>query len=194
MRWLLITIIFTMASVSFYSFKPDHPLLLKSPVVELALSHGHCNLLADTKLSSVDIDWSKADQSDVTIDFEMDMARIATFSEQISNHLKSAAVFNVEENNHIVFDCRDNFKLGKNWYQLRGDLTINSVTNPVRLMMRSTRYYSKVKGKRNDKYVISGEVNLFDYGIEYTEGDGKKLFSKEKIMYFNIELLKGDNC
>lgn len=199
-RFLAFWISSVLLSFLIYSFTTDSKWSAEyqkpkpTPKVELAICHGHCNLLADAYMSDVVMGWNKADKTDITIDFKVNMASVATFSEEVGEYLKSEAVFNTDAHQFIEFECIDNFKLGENWYQLRGNLTINGVTKDVSLMMNSSKHYLKSTGKTDDKYVISGDVNLFDYGIEYIKEDGSLPLFKKGEMYFNVELLKGHDC
>ena len=82
----------------------------------------------------------------------------------------------------MVFNCHDNFRLGDKWFQLRGNLTINGTTNYVRLMLTPERVDFN-KSELINHYYISGEVNLFDYGIDYSDE-----CSGNKTMFINIHL------
>lgn len=151
-------------------------------VAQFAISHGHCNLVANANMDTIEIKSFEDDLSDIKIDFAIDMRSISSFSEEVTNELNSPEIFNTILFPSMYFNCIDNFKLGENWYQLRGDLTINGVTKYVRLMLTPER-----AGKKNDKQIyhfyINGNVNLFDFGIMYP---GET--TKTKTMFININL------
>lgn len=166
---------------------------LDAPQAQLAFSHGHCNLTASAFLNSVVINTAKDDFSDVTIDFEIDMKTVVSFNEW-TDHLRSSNVFNVQETPLISFECRDNFKLGNGWFQIRGDLTINGVTRAVRFMLTPERITDSKSGKMLNRFIINGDVNLFDYEIEYSDLAGNPEFVREKIMFLNIVLDQPISC
>lgn len=154
----------------------------KVPLAQFAISHGHCNLLANAFVNKVDVVTIKEDFSDILINFSIDMNSLHSFNQQTTNELKSELKFNTTENPYMVFKCEDNFRLGENWFQLRGILTINGISNYVRLML--TPEHAGIKNsKQINHYFISGEVNLFDYGIIYPEE-----ITRIKTMFININM------
>jgi len=151
-------------------------------VAQFAISHGHCSLGASAVVNHFKVTNLKDDFSDILINFSIDMNSLKSFDQKTTDNLKSDAIFNTDKNPYMVFQCLDNFKLGEGWFHLRGNFTINGITKYVRLMLNPEN--SEIKnGKRKDQYFISGDVNLFDYGIDYSDE-----CSGNKTMFINIHL------
>ncbi len=158
---------------------------LDTSSAQLALSHGHCNLPIKGIIRAARVQSQQEDLSDITVDFEIDMTSlIANIKEDgaYTRHIRSEKAFNTDEFPLMTFQCTDNFRLGDNWYQLRGNLTICGHSQSVLLRM------TPVAQGENIRLVIEGKVNLFDFGIAYEEMDGNQVHAKEKIMFINLEL------
>jgi len=122
---------------------------------------------------------------DLKIDFAIATKSIKTGVEgenEYDKQLKSPAIFGASKT--IKFVCKDNFRLGENWFQIRGNLTMHGVTNSERF--RATRIYDK--DGEFLKFVVEGRVDLVDYDIDYSQVDQALETANSQIMFMNFEI------
>ncbi len=179
--------------------------------ISLAVSHGHCTLPFEATLENfkVDIPSKQVDYGNITIDpktgkvrtntenpsndplkqmkvsFDIDPNSFNTFvGEEYTQRLRKDGLFKSEKDQKIKFTTTDVFALGKDWYQLRGKLSIKGVEQDV--WFWATPIYQSGKDFITSM-VIEGQVNLFDFGIDYDKiTTGKSDNVPSKWMYINL--------
>lgn len=113
---------------------------------------------------------SKADWSDAKIEFTVDVNSINTDNDYRDKHLKSDDFFNAEQYPKMTFRSTSFKPLGKNKYELKGDLTIRDIT-------KSITFDVTLGGVAGDKagFKATTTINRFDYNLKWdkvTEAGG----------------------
>ena len=110
---------------------------------------------------------SKADFSDAKIQFTIDAASIDTDDAGRDKHLQSDDFFNAEKYPAITFTSTSFKPLGKNKYELKGDLTVRDVTKPITFEVKHGGNIKDARGNIRAGFMARGEMNRFDYGIKW---------------------------
>jgi polyisoprenoid-binding protein YceI len=134
---------------------------------------------------------TKADLSDVKINFTVDVNSIDTDNEKRDGHLKSDDFFSAEKFPQMKFTSTSMKSVGENKYKLAGDLTIRDVIRPVEF---DVTYGGSVAAMGTTKLGFKAQttINRFDYNLKWdkaTEGGGL-VVSKEVDILVNVELNK----
>lgn len=129
-------------------------------------------------ISSVDGKFKEFDGTVVTegngwenaeITFTIQVKSIDTDNEDRDNHLKSNDFFAADEYPEITFVSKSMEKVGENEYKLTGDLTIRGTTNEVTLDVTHNGTITDPYGNTRAGFSIEGEINRFDYGVEWDQ-------------------------
>lgn len=128
---------------------------------------------------------SKADWSDAKIEFTVDVNSINTDNDYRDKHLKGDDFLNAEKYPKMTFRSTSFKPLGKNKYELKGDLTIRDVTKPV-------TFDVTLGGVAGDKagFKASTTINRFDYNLKWntlTEAGGA-MVGKDVEISVRVEL------
>ena len=128
---------------------------------------------------------SKADWSDAKIEFAVDVNSINTDNDMRDKHLKSDDFLNAEKYPKMTFRSTSFKPLGKNKYELKGDLTIRDVTKPV-------TFDVTLGGVAGDKagFKATTTINRFDYNLKWntlTEAGGA-MVGKDVEISVRVEL------
>ncbi len=143
------------------------------------------------KSFDVNVQSSKDDFSDATIDFSTDIASIDTDNDKRDAHLKSDDFFNAEKFPKMTFKGKSLKKIdGKN-YKLVGDLTIRDITKEITL---DVVYNGTVQawGQTKAGFKIKGEVNRFDYNLRWNTliESGGSVVGKTVFITIDLQLQK----
>ncbi len=93
--------------------------------MEASYAYGRFNEVAGT--FSID----EQDPAKSTLDFQVTADSLDTNSAKRDQHLKSPDFFNAKEFPKITFKSKDVKKVGKDAYEVLGDLSLHGVTKPV---------------------------------------------------------------
>ena len=118
---------------------------------------------------------TKPDFTDANIDFTIDVNSVNTDNEMRDKHLKSDDFFNTEKYPNMVFKSKSMKKLAGNKYALIGDLTIRSVTKPVKFDVTYGGTAKDGYGNTKVGFKATTVINRFDYGLKWnaaTEAGG----------------------
>jgi len=126
------------------------------------------------------------------IELKIDVGSIDTGIEKRDEHLKSAEFFNAEKYPHITFKSKSFKKVSENNYKLVGDLTMKGVTKEVELDVIYNGMVENFMGKTKAGFKLTGEINRFDYGLNWNKAleTGGAIVGKEVSINANIELNK----
>jgi polyisoprenoid-binding protein YceI len=115
----------------------------------------------------VTITSSKPDFSDAVLELTAQTASIDTRVEPRDKHLKSADFFHVEKYPAMTFKSTSIKKVGKDKYDLTGNLTLLGVTKPVTVTMvhRGTTANPNAKGAPVAGIQITGTIKRSDFGV-----------------------------
>ena len=76
--------------------------------------------------------------------------------------------------------------MGLDWYQLNGKMSIKGIEKGVKLLVTGIR---DPKETRTSTLVLEGQINLFDWGIDYDKiVNGNSDTIPTKWMYFNMKI------
>ncbi len=103
------------------------------------------------------------------VNFTADINSISTDNNDRDNHLKSPDFFAAEEYPQMTFVGKSMEKVGDNEYKLTGDLTIRGTTKEVTLDVTHNGTVKDPWGNTRAGFSIEGEVNRFDYGLEWNK-------------------------
>jgi polyisoprenoid-binding protein YceI len=116
---------------------------------------------------NVNINTSKSDFSDATVELTVQTNSINTRVEPRDNHLKSADFFDVDKYPTMTFKSKSIKKISEGKYSLDGDLTLLGVTKPVSVTMiyRGTTANPNAEGAPVAGIQIIGEIKRSDFGL-----------------------------
>ena len=107
------------------------------------------------------------DFTDANIEFSLDVNSIDTNQEHRDTHLKSAEFFDAEQFPHITFKSSSFTKKDDEEYELKGDLTIKGITNPVTLQVKHGGSAADFYGNTKAGFDITGKINRKDFGLTW---------------------------
>ena len=132
------------------------------------------------------------DFQNAKIEFEAQIGSIFTDNNSRDKHLKSDDFFNAEKFPTLKFVSKSFTKSeGKN-YNLVGDLTIKGITKEVTFAVKYNGTITDPWGKTRAGFKISGEIDRFDYNLNWNKAleAGGLVVSKEVELDIKIELIK----
>ncbi|MGD8779758.1 MAG: YceI family protein [Ignavibacteria bacterium] len=126
------------------------------------------------------------------INFTAKVGSIDTENTDRDNHLKGADFFNAEKYPELTFVGKSMKKVSDNKYKLTGDMTIKGVTKEIKLGVQFNGTVKGPWGNTRAGFKISGELNRFDFGLEWSEllETGGLVVGKEVTLDINVELIK----
>ena len=125
------------------------------------------------------------------INFSLDVASVDTNQEQRDEHLRGADFFNAAQYPQIFFKSTSFKKKGDD-YELRGDLTIKDITQPVKLEVEFGGSATDFYGNEKAGFEIVGKINRKDFGLTWdgiTEA-GAIVVGEEIKLSINLQLAK----
>lgn len=125
--------------------------------------------------------------ADSTAEVTVQLASVATRSDDRDAHLRSADFFDVEHNPTMTFAST-----AFDGETLVGDLTIKGVTKPVTLAVEFNGTQTDPWGNTKAGFEASGTINRSDWGLTYNaalEGGGV-LVSDKIALAIDVQLLK----
>ena len=132
---------------------------------------------------------SKADLSDASIKFSVDVNSVNTDNERRDGHLKSDDFFNAEKFPKMTFVSKSFKPLGGNKYKLTGDLTIRDVTKTVEF---DVTYGGQINTGRGIKagFKARTTIDRLQYGLKYAPAleAGGLAVGKDVEIIVNLEM------
>jgi len=122
------TALLSAAAPAAESYKVDNvhsTVIFRVKHMDASYAYGRFNEMA----GSFSID--EADPARTTLDFQVTADSVDTNSAKRDQHLKGPDFFNAKEFPKITFKSKDVKKVGKDAYEVVGDLTLHGVTRPV---------------------------------------------------------------
>jgi len=114
------------------------------------------------------VEHSKADWSDASVKFSIDIQSINTDNEYRDKHLKSDDFFNAEKYPTATFTSTSFTPKGNNQYELKGNLTIRDITRPVVFDVRFGGVLKTSKGEKAG-FKATTTINRFDYNLQWSK-------------------------
>jgi polyisoprenoid-binding protein YceI len=126
-----------------------------------------------------------------TVEVSIDMATVSSGDQARDDHLRSSDFFDVEEHPYATFRSTS-ITIDRSHAELVGDLTIKSITCPVRLEVEYAGHV--IDPWRNERAVLSahGRINREEWGLTWNMflEAGGLLVSKEILIEVEVELTK----
>ena len=140
-----------------------------------------------------DIEVAGDDLSTAKVDFSADINSITTHNEQRDAHLKTADFFNSEKNSKLTFTTTGAESVDRDGsWTLRGDLTMNGITKPVKLDVEWGGVIKDPYGNTKSGVSIHGKLNRKDWGINWDAAleAGGVMLSDEVRIACEVQLVK----
>lgn len=125
------------------------------------------------------------DFSSTVVSISIKTASIDTGAPDRDTHLKSSDFFDAEKYPNIVFEGNGMTQKDDENYELKGNLTIKSVTKPFTLSVEFGGLMTDPLGNKKAGFSVTGEMNRKDWGMEWNaalEAGGVLVGEKVKIM------------
>jgi len=106
------------------------------------------------------------DLKDADLQFEANINSIFTNNADRDNHLKSADFFDAEQFPTLNFKSTEIKEHGSE-YEVKGDLTIKGITNPVVLKAEFSGLMTDPWGNTKVGLNLDGKINRKDFGLTY---------------------------
>ena len=160
---------------------------------ELAFKVKHLmitNVKGEFKKFSAEIDGDDFAKSKIAV--SIDASSIFTNDDNRDTHLKSADFFDVENHKEITFEGTSFKKLDDENYQLRGILTIKSISKEVILHVEFGGTTKDPWGNEKLGFSINGKINRKDFGLNWNAAleTGGVLVSEEVKIQAEVQLVK----
>ena len=141
---------------------------------------------------SVSVLSDKPDFSDAKVTVKIKAQTINTDNKQRDEHLRSADFFEADKFPEIIFVSKKIEKTGKSTFKITGDFTMKGVTKTVTLNGEIGGILAKDPwGHTKAGLTLSGEINRFDYGLNWNKAiEAGGLVVSENVK-LNIELELG---
>lgn len=195
-----VVILFTVLAYSFTittstnQKKADLSVLENPPsqTLNLFVTHGHCSTPFAGKVTDFELNISNRKDGgnpleDMGISFEVDPNSFnACAGNSFTNRIKTPGLFISENNENITFRSTQVYTMGLDWYQLNGKMAIKGIEKNVKLFITGIR---DSKDMEAHSLVISGKVDLSDWGIDYDKiVSGKSDSVPTKWLYLNMQV------
>jgi polyisoprenoid-binding protein YceI len=135
----------------------------------------------------------ETDFTNASIDFSVDVNSINTDDEKRDGHLKAEDFFDAAKFPKMSFKSTSMKSLGKQMYDLEGELTIKGVTKKVKLKaIGATKTVKDPWGNIRYAFKVTGIINRKDYGLTWNAAleAGGVAVSEEVKLDITIELTK----
>ena len=130
------------------------------------------------------------DFTDASIEVTIPVSGVDTDNEKRDQHLMGEDFFNAEEYPNIKFKGESLSKVKEDHYKLKGKLTIKDVTKTVEL---DVKYMGTIEamGATRAGFKVTGEIDRFDYNVDWDRSFGKGLIVGRKIgIKADVEIMK----
>lgn len=126
-----------------------------------------------------------------TVRVTIDAASVFTNDENRDKHLMSADFFDVEHHPQITFTGTSWVPKGSD-HELKGDLTIKGVTNPITLHVEVGGVNKDPYGNDKMGFSIAGKINRKDWGLNWNAAleTGGVLVSEEVRISAEVQFVK----
>ncbi|MBI3259452.1 MAG: polyisoprenoid-binding protein [Ignavibacteriae bacterium] len=138
---------------------------------------------------SVSVLSDKSDFSDAKVTVKIKAQSINTDNKQRDEHLRSPDFFEANKFPEIIFVSKKIEKTGNNTFKITGDFTMKGVTKTLTLNGELGGILQKDPwGKTKAGITLIGEVNRFDYGLNWNKAIEAGGFVVSETVKLNIEL------
>ncbi len=194
---VLVAVLITVFVVSGYTKstltdKKTETVKAKEPTINFFVTHGHCSTPFAGKVNDLKVDYpTRLDMGnpleDMVISFEVDPNSFNVCrAEELTPKIKTPGLFVGINNEKITFKSTHIYTMGIDWYQVNGKMSIKGVEKDMKLFVTGIR---KPNEQVATTLVLDGQVNLFDWGIDYDLiVNGKSDNVPTKWLYLNMKI------
>ncbi len=194
---VLVTVIIVSGYAKNTSILPKNeavPVLEKkqNQTVNLFVTHGHCSTPFSGVVNNLKVDIpvgenSKNSLKAMKISFEIDPNSFdVNFGNDLTKRVKTPGIFIGKKEEKIAFRSTNIYTMGIDWYQVNGIMSIKGVEKNVKLFVTGIK---DSKDAMASSLVLAGQVNLFDWGIDYDKiVSGNSGLVPTKWLYINMKI------
>ena len=160
--------------------------------INLFVTHGHCSTPFAGVVNDLKVDIPTRDDlgnplEAMRISFEVDPNTFNVCrAEELTPKIRQQGLFVGEDNEKITFKSTNVYTMGLDWYQVNGKLSIKGIEKEVKFFVTGIRNPNE---QIASSLVLSGQVNLFDWGIDYDKiMSGKSDNVPTKLLYLNMQI------
>lgn len=160
--------------------------------INLFVTHGHCStpfagVVDDLKVSAPLRNDLGNPLEDMKISFEINPNSFTVCAgDDLTARIKTPGLFIGENDEKIIFKTTEVYTMGRDWYQVNGMMSIKGIEKEVTFFVTGIR---DPKESRTSLLVLEGQMNLFDWGIDYDKiVNGKTDTVPTKWMYINLKI------
>lgn len=164
----------------------------QNQMINMFVTHGHCStpfagVVNDLKVNVPAREDSGNPLEDMEISFEVDPNTFKVCrGDELTARIKTPGLFIGEHNEKITFKSTEVYTMGLDWYQVNGNMSIKGIEKKVKLFVTGMR---DPKDAMASSLVLSGQMNLLDWGIDYDKiVNGKSNTTPTKWMYLNMKV------
>ena len=143
------------------------------------------NVLGSFKEFEGKASMNENDFTTTAVTLSINAASLDTGAPDRDTHLKSPDFFDVEKFPKIVFEGKGMTKKDEENFELKGNLTIKSISKPLTLSVEFGGFMTDPWGNKKAGFSLSGEINRKDWGMEWNaalEAGGVLVGDKVKIL------------
>jgi polyisoprenoid-binding protein YceI len=117
---------------------------------------------------------------------------VNTNDEGRDEHLRSADFFGVEQNPELRFESSEITQLDDETFEVAGELTMNGVTNPIRLTAEIQGTETDPWGNERVGLEVRGQLNRRDWNMTFNQalGSGNLLVGEKVKLELDISAVK----
>ena len=127
-----------------------------------------------------------------SVNVTIDASSIFNNDDKRDTHLKSAEFFDVENHKALTFEGTSLKKINNENYELKGNLTIKSVTREVKLNVEFGGINNDPWGNEKAGFSLEGRINRKDWGLNWNAAleTGGVLVSDEVKLSAEVQFIK----
>ena len=127
-----------------------------------------------------------------SVNVTIDASSIFNNDDKRDTHLKSAEFFDAENHKALTFEGTSLKKINNENYELKGNLTIKSVTREVKLNVEFGGINNDPWGNEKAGFSLEGRINRKDWGLNWNAAleTGGVLVSDEVKLSAEVQFIK----
>lgn len=164
----------------------------QNQTINLFVTHGHCStpfggIVNNLKVSIPERYDLGNPLENMMISFEVNPNSFnVCVGDDLTAKIKTPGLFIGENNEKITFRSTNVYTMGLDWYQVNGKISIKGIERDVKLFVTGIR---DPKDAMASSLVLQGQMNLFDWGIDYEKiVNGKSDSVPTKWLYINMKI------
>ena len=121
-----------------------------------------------------------------------DMNSIHTNNEQRDAHLRNSDFFESDKHPEMIFESTKTEQVDKENFHLYGNLTLKSITLPVRLNVEYSGITKDPRGGERAGFTVTGKIKRSDWGVNFNGvlETGGAILGEEVKIHSEIQLVR----